>query len=338
MKENIYSYMEDYLDFCKNNKSLNSRTLKVYRISISKYINLLNFDENFPLENIFMVSFKFYYDYLLNEGYTLSTLKVKIIAVKLFLEYLESKALISNVSSLFILDNMENLSNLEKVECLEKKASANKIKYTDLLNSISELDIKALIIKIFDFSNEFEYGSKKHQKFSRNVVILILSYYLGLGCDKICDLKSKDVVILDTSIVISVMSLQGIVHKLYIYDAFYISIIKKYFEITESLITEIGYFIVNMQSKNKMTEPTLNRIFRDYKFDNGSIPVKITSKFIRDLRLLHLLKNNENVYYIQQLFDYDIDTLLERVRYFEIYCGLACNLSTSINIVTQYCI
>ncbi len=66
MKENIYSYMEDYLDFCKNNKSLNSRTLKVYRISISKYINLLNFDENFPLENIFMVSFKFYYDYLLN--------------------------------------------------------------------------------------------------------------------------------------------------------------------------------------------------------------------------------------------------------------------------------
>lgn len=83
-----------------------------------------------------------------------------------------------------------------------------------------------------------------------------------------------------------------------------------------------------------MTEPTLNRIFRDYKFDNGGIPVKITSKFIRDLRLLHLLKNNQNVYYIQQLLDYDIDTLLERVRYFEIYCGLSCNLSTLINIIS----
>lgn len=334
MKDIIYNYMEDYLNFCKSDKSRSRRTLKVYRISISKYIDLLNFDENFPLDNIFIASFKSYYDYLFNKGYALSTLKVKMKSIRLFLIYLESKGIISDISNLFILDNMRNSYNSEKIEFLEEKANVNKMEYTNLLNSISESDIKALIMKNFDFSNEFKYGSKKHQKFSRNVVILILSYYLSLGCDKICDLKSKDVVILDTSIVISVMSLQGIVHKLYIYDAFYISIIKKYFEITESLITEIGYFIVNIQSKNKMTEPTLNRVFRDYKFDNGSIPVKITSKFIRDLRLLHLLKNNENVYYIQQLFDYDIDTLLERVRYFEIYCGLSCNFSTSINIVT----
>lgn len=333
MKDNIYNYMEDYLNFCKSDKSRSRRTLKVYRMSISQYIELLPLDENSSLEDIFRNSSKLYYGYLLDKDYKLSTLIVKMKSIRLFLMYLEGKGIISNVSNLFILDNMRNSYNSEKVEFLEEKANINKMEYTNLLNSIPESDIKALILEVFDFSNKFEYGSKKHQKFSRNVVILILSYYLGLSSDKICDLRSEDVVILDTSIIISITSLRGIIHKLYIYDAFYISIIKKYFEVTENLIKEIGYFIVNVQSKNKMTEPTLNKIFKDYKFDKGDIPVKITSKFIRDLRLLHLLKNNQNVYYIQQLFDYDIDTLLERVRYFEIYCGLSRNFSTSINIV-----
>ena len=75
--------------------------------------------------------------------------------------------------------------------------------------------------------------------------MLIFSYYLGLGCDKLCDLKLKDVIISDNNIIVSIMSSSSkyLVYKLNIYDAFYISIIKRYFEITESLITEIGYFL-----------------------------------------------------------------------------------------------
>lgn len=335
MKDNIVGYMNDYLDFCKNNSSLSNRTLKVYRISISKYIDLLNFNITSSLEDIFTASLNLFYDYLLNENYELSTLRVRIIAVRLFLEYLESKEIINNVSHLFSLETMKELYSSERIKTLEDNPKINKMRYTDALNSITELDIKSFIIRVFDHSNKFEYGSKKHQKFTRDTVILIFSYYLGLGCDKLCDLKLKDVIISNNNIIVSVMSSSSkyIIYKLYIYDAFYISIIKRYFEITESLITEMGYFLVNMRSKNKMTESTLTRLFRNYKFSKNGIPIKITSKFLRDLRLLHLLKNNQNVSYIQQLFDYDINILLDRVKYFELHCGLSCNFAIPVDVI-----
>jgi len=95
----------------------------------------------------------------------------------------------------------------------------------------------------------------------------------------------------------------------------------------------MGYFLVNMRSKNKMTESTLTRLFRNYKFSKNGIPIKITSKFLRDLRLLHLLKNNQNVSYIQQLFDYDINILLDRVKYFELHCGLSCNFAIPVDVI-----
>jgi len=146
MKDNIVGYMNDYLDFCKNNSSLSNRTLKVYRISISKYIDLLNFNITSSLEDIFTASLNLFYDYLLNENYELSTLRVRIIAVSLFLEYLESKEIINNVSHLFSLENMKELYSLEKIKTLEDKPKINKMKYTDTLNSITELDIKSFIM------------------------------------------------------------------------------------------------------------------------------------------------------------------------------------------------
>ena len=332
MKDSIIYYMEEYLAFCKSNKSRSDRTLKVYRMSISQYIELLHFGENSSLENIFKDSVKVYYDYLLDEGYELSTITVRMRSIRLFLMYLEGKKIISNVSDLFAVDNIKHLYNLEKVELLEEKASADKIEYTDLLNSVSESDITTLITDVIHYSSKFEYGSKKYQRFSRDAVILIFSYYLCLGTDKLCGLKSEDVVILDDKVTVSILSSRGVIHKLYLHDAFFVSIIKQYFQVTKELITQTGYFLVNIQFKNKLTETCLLRTLKSYKF-HENIALKLTTKFLKDVRLLHLLKRNQDIYYIQQLFDYDIDVLLQKIKYFKEHCQLSYDLNTQTNVI-----
>lgn len=305
MKETIMNYLNDYLNYCKTNKSLNSRTLKTYRIYISQYIEFLNFDTNTPLEDIFKDSYQIYCDYLLSKNFRQSTLTIKITSIRLFLIYLESRGVISNISTLFYLDTIDN-------------SKEDKTDYINTLKSISESDIKSLLISLFDTGNHFKYGSKKHQKFSRNAVILILNYYLALGMDKICNLKSEDVTISNDNITISIPSAQGILHKLNIHDAYLISILKTYFEITKPLIYQTGYFIVSMQSKSKISHSSLGRILKL----TSSTSFPLTNTFLKDLRLLHLLKNNVDTYYIQQLFDCTMDILLKRIKYFETHYAL----------------
>ena len=41
---------------------------------------------------------------------------------------------------------MKELYSLEKIKTLEDKPKINKMKYTDTLNSITELDIKSFIM------------------------------------------------------------------------------------------------------------------------------------------------------------------------------------------------
>lgn len=301
MKETIMNYLNDYLNYCKNNKFLNSRTLKTYRIYISQYIEFLNFDTNTPLEDIFKDSFQPYYNYLLSKDFKQSTLAIKITSIRLFLIYLESKGVISNISTLFYLENTIDSPKEDKTD------------YINTLKSISESDVKSLLTSVFDAGNHFKYGSKKHQKFSRNAVVLILNYYLALGTDRICNLKSEDVVISNDKVILSILSAQGIPHKLYIHDAYLISILRTYFEATKSLISQTGYFIVNIQTKSKMSNSSLLRILK--LSNNTTFP--LTNKLLKDLRLLHLLKNNVDIYYIQRLFDFNIDTLLKRIKYFK---------------------
>lgn len=301
MKETIMNYLNDYLNYCKNNKSLNSRTLKTYRIYISQYIEFLNFDTNTPLEDIFKDSFQPYYNYLLSKNFKQSTLAIKITSIRLFLIYLESRGVISNISNLFYLE--DTIDNLKE----------DKTDYINILKSISESDVKSILTSVFDAGNHFKYGSKKHQKFSRNAVVLILNYYLALGTDKICNLKSEDVIISNDKVILSILSAQGIPHKLYIHDAYLISIIRTYSEATKSLISQTGYFIVNIQTKSKMSNSSLLRILK--LSSNTTFP--LTNKLLKDLRLLHLLKNNVDIYYIQRLFDFNIDSLLKRIKYFE---------------------
>lgn len=110
------------------------------------------------------------------------------------------------------------------------------------------------------------------------------------------------------------------------------SIIKQYFEVTKELITQTGYFLVNIQFKNKLTETCLLRTLKSYKF-HENIALKLTTKFLKDVRLLHLLKRNQDIYYIQQLFDYDIDVLLQKIKYFKEHCQLSYDLNTQTNVI-----
>lgn len=194
----------------------------------------------------------------------------------------------------------------------------DKTDYINILKSISESDVKSILTSVFDAGNHFKYGSKKHQKFSRKVVVLILNYYLALGTDKICNLKSEDVTISNDNITISILSVQGILHKLNIHDAYLISILKTYSEATKSLISQTGYFIVNIQTKSKISNSSLLRILKL----TSSTSFLLTNTFLKDLRLLYLLKNNVVIYYIQQLFDCTMDILLKRIKYFETHYAL----------------
>lgn len=309
MKETITNYLKDYLDYCENSKSLNSRTLRVYKISISQYIELLNFDTNASLENIFKDSYPSYCDYLLSKKFKSRTLKIRITSVRLFLTYLESRGIINDISNLFYLDTIDT-------------SEENRIDYINTLKSIAESDIKSFLISVFDTGNNFKYGSRKHQEYIRNAVILILNYYLALGTDKICNLKSEDVTITSDKIIISILSTQGILNQLCIHDAYLISIIKIYFEITKSLIIQTGYFIVSMQSKSKISNSSLARILK--LTSNKFFP--LTNTFLKDLRLLHLLKNNTDIYYIQYLFDFNLDTLLKKIKYFEIHYNIGAKI------------
>lgn len=85
MSNHLLSITENYLNYCKTQKRLDSKTIKAYRIDLTQFSE---FFEDFNINVLSSSDIECFIGYL-NENYKAKTVKRKLASLKTFFRYLE---------------------------------------------------------------------------------------------------------------------------------------------------------------------------------------------------------------------------------------------------------
>lgn len=280
--ENLQTHMKNYLSYCQNQKRLDAKTLKAYRIDLTQ------FEAKMSVEALLEITPDLLESYIadLHQKYKPKTVKRKIASLKAFFHYLEFK------------DQIDR-NPFSKIQ----------VKFREpviLPKTIPLHTVESLLSVIYKQSRKAKTDCQKKNTL-RDIAVVELLFATGMRISELCSLKVNDINLQDKNILI--YGKGGKERKIQIGNNDVICILEQY---KASFLTEMqssSHFFVN-QCGSPLSDQSVRRMINKYT-ELASIEMHITPHMFRHTFATSLLEADVDIRYIQEMLGHSSINITE---------------------------
>lgn len=279
---NLQMILSNYLLFCKNQKRLDSKTIKAYNIDLSQFTV---FQSNDFYKSIAPNSIE---DFIasLHHSYKPKTVKRKVASLKAFFHYLEYKDMIQ-----------QNPFNKLQIKFREPVILPKTIP----LNTIQ------LFLSILYQQEATASTSLQKKYFSRDIAVIELLFATGIRISELCSLKPEHFDFYENNVLIYGKGAKE--RRVQIGTDSVMLALKKYFQNFKEEIKLSGYFFVN-RLHTRLSEQSVRNMINKYT-SIASIGLHITPHMFRHSFATYLLEEDVDIRYIQEMLGHSSISVTE---------------------------
>lgn len=282
MNKTLNSIIEEYLGYGKNQKRLDDKTLKAYRIDLTQFCD---FCQNSNIDSISIFDIESYIGHL-NQTYKPKTCKRKVASLKALFHFLDYKNIIDN-----------NPFNKIKTKFREPLL---------LPKTIPLYTIETLLSIIYK-ENSTATSIYKKKRTLLDIAIAETLFSTGMRISELCNLKHSDIDLHDATIRIYGKGSKERIIQIGNEDV--VKLLKKY---EAEFLTEIhksGYFFTNTNSL-PISDQAVRRMINKY-CNLAAIDLHITPHMFRHTFATCLLEADVDIRYIQEMLGHSSITVTE---------------------------
>lgn len=279
---NLQEHIEKYLDYCRDQKRLDMKTLKSYGIDLKQFINF------FPSTNDSEISSESLESFIisLHKNYKPKTVKRKIASLKAFFHYLEYKEIIDRTP-------------FNKIQ----------IKFREpviLPKTIPLRTVENLLAAMYQQRTNAKTDYQKRNSI-RDIAVIELLFGTGIRISELCSLKASDINLYDRTILIYGKGSKE--RRIQIGNDDVVQILEEYRETFSDEIQNCNYFFVN-QSGKPLSDQAVRRMINKYTSLIG-IELHITPHMFRHTFATSLLEADVDIRYIQEMLGHSSINITE---------------------------
>ena len=279
---NLQKQINNYLEYCQNQKRLDSKTLKAYRIDLKQFHSGIVAFETAQITSEILEK----HIASLHQTYKPKTVKRKIASIKAFYHYLEYKEVIDR-----------NPFNRIQVKFREP---------TILPKTIPLQIVETFLSTIYAQRSNAPTTYQKRNAL-RDAAVIELLFATGIRITELCSLKAIDVNLYEKTILIYGKGAKE--RKLQIGNDDVINILQEYKENYMNEIQTCSHFFVN-QSGRPLSDQAVRRMINKYT-SLAAIELHITPHMFRHTFATSLLEADVNIRYIQEMLGHSSINITE---------------------------
>jgi integrase/recombinase XerD len=271
---NLQMIISNYLLFCKNQKRLDHKTIKAYKIDLSQFTAFQSDDFNKsiapgPIED-FITS--------LHQSCKPKTVRRKIASLKAFFHYLEYK-------------DMLQINPFNKLQ----------IKFREPVNTI-----KAFLSTLYK-QESLALTALQKKYVSRDVAVIELLFATGIRISELCSLKPENFDFDENNVLIYGKGSKE--RRVQIGNDDVMLALKRYHKNFRNEIEATGYFFVN-RINNRLSEQSVRHMINKYT-SLASIGLHITPHMFRHSFATYLLEEDVDIRCIQEMLGHSSISITE---------------------------
>lgn len=269
---NLQNQIDNYLEYCKNQKRLDSKTLKAYRIDLKQ------FHSDVSITDATLISSEILENYIsnLHQSFKPKTVKRKIASIKAFFRYLECKEIIDR-----------NPFNRIQV----------KFREPAILPKTIPLNILETFLATIYTQRANAPTAYQQRNALRDAAVIELLFATGIRITELCSLNEFDINLYDRTVLIYGKGAKE--RKLQIGSEDVITILQEYKHSFMSEIQTCQHFFVN-QSGRPLSDQAVRRMINKYS-SLAAIELHITPHMFRHTFATSLLEADVDIRYIQEM-------------------------------------
>lgn len=269
---NLQEHTEKYLLYCLEQKRLDEKTRKAYRIDLKQFTDF------FPSSNISEITSESLESFITNlhKNYKPKTVKRKIASLKTFFHYLEYKEII-----------VYNPFNKLQIKFRESVI---------LPKTIPLYTVEALLSAMYQQRAHAKTNYRKRNVL-RDIAVIELLFGTGMRISELCSLSTSDVNFIDRTILIHGKGSKE--RRIQIGNDDVLHILEEYKENFAEEIQNCNHFFVN-QSGSALSDQAVRRMIKKYSSLAG-IELHITPHMFRHTFATSLLESDVDIRYIQEM-------------------------------------
>ncbi len=280
--DNLQLFLTEYINFTKNQKRLDPKTLNAYQTDLRQFTQQL---PSSYLEDITPAILENYISYL-HQQYKPKTVKRKIASLKAFFHYLEYREVID-----------------------KNPFSKIRVKFREpviLPKTIPLHTVESLLATIY---HQRTYAPTPYQRRNalRDTAVIELLFSTGVRISELCSLKANDINLLDGTILIYGKGSKE--RCMQIGNRTVLSILSEYKQEYFTEIQSCNHFFVN-QNGRPLSDQTVRRMINKYA-SLAAIELHITPHMFRHTFATCLLEADVDIRYIQEMLGHSSINITE---------------------------
>lgn len=270
--KNLQTIISEYLLFCNNQKRLDSKTIKAYKIDLTQFSDyqLNDFSKSIKPDSI--------EDFVstLHQSYKPKTVRRKIASVKAFFHYLEYKD--------FILINPFNKLQI-------------KFREPIVLPKVIPLHIIESFLFTLYKQEKLVTTSFQAKCISRDIAVIELLFATGIRISELCSLKKSDIDFIERHVLINGKGSKE--RRIQIGNDDVILALENYQRYFKEEHITSKYFFIN-RINNRLSEQSVRYMIDKYA-KLAAIELHITPHMFRHSFATYLLEEDVDIRYIQEM-------------------------------------
>ncbi len=279
---NSQAHMEHYLEYCQNQKRLDAKTLKAYRIDLTQFCTYLE-----PT-NLLEVSPEMLEGFIatLHQTYKPKTVKRKIASLKALFHYFEYKELIER-------------NPFHKIQ----------VKFREPVLLPKTIPLHAVEKMLSTMYKQLSRAKTSYQRKNvlRDVAVIEMLFATGIRISELCSLKAEHVNLYDRTILIYGKGSKE--RKVQIGNDDVIQVLEKYKGDFQNKIQACNRFFAN-QNGSKLSDQSVRRMINKYTA-LAKIPLHVTPHMFRHTFATSLLEADVDIRYIQEMLGHSSINITE---------------------------
>ena len=278
----LQTQTQNYLEYCKHQKRLDSKTLKAYRIDLTQ------FNSHFTSADLLELSPDHLEHYIatLHQKYRPKTVKRKIASLKAFFHYLEYKDLIDR-------------NPFNKIQI--------KFREPTILPKIIPLHTVEVFLSTIYKQRKTAKTVYQQRNALRDAAVIEMLFATGMRISELCSLEEHSVNLYDRSILIYGKGSKE--RKIQIGNDDVVSILMEYKENFLPEIRNCNRFFAN-QNGSALSDQSIRRMINKYT-GLAAIELHITPHMVRHTFATSLLEADVDIRYIQEMLGHSSINITE---------------------------
>lgn len=279
---NLNTLKDEYLLFCQNQKCLDEKTLKAYKIDLIQFLKMINTDLLAEINTNLLEN----YICALHQTYKPKTAKRKIASVKAFFHYLEYKDYVSS-------------NPFSKIHIKFREPVI--LPKTIPLNTV-ELFLSTMYNQLSFAKNDYQYKNTL-----RDIAVIELLFATGMRISELCSLSPVNVNLINRTVLIYGKGSKERIIQIGNEDVY--QILCKYVQEYQHEIERTGHFFINHLGE-PLSDQSVRRMIRKYS-DAAAINLHITPHMFRHTFATALLDADVDIRYIQEMLGHSSINITE---------------------------